>query len=209
MKWGMVYILLGFFSGSVLYSDLLPRWICKIDVTKDHEDHNPGAANAIQSAGMGIGLLCLALDIGKGVLPVFLALQRIPPFEWTMALVLLAPVAGHAFSPFRHFQGGKAIAVSFGVFIGLLPAFPVVFDLAFWFLLFSLGIALYPHKLRVVVSFGLFALTVAFFVPIVSLRIGCVLVSFVVIGKHLPLCAPEEMRVQVPLYQQLKQKRFR
>ena len=206
MNGKFAYILLGFLSGSILYSDLLPRWFCQIDITKEHEDHNPGAANAIQSVGIGIGLLCLALDVGKGTIPVYLAVQKIPAFEWGMALVLLAPVVGHAFSPFRHFRGGKAIAVAFGVLIGLLPGCPVVLDLAFWFILFSVGIVIHPHKVRVVTSFGLFALTMPLFVPVTSLRIGCLLVSFVVIAKHLPILAADEVKIAIPLYHQIKQK---
>jgi len=35
--------------------------------------------------------------------------------------VALAPVLGHAFSPFLGFRGGKAVAVTFGIWTGLLP----------------------------------------------------------------------------------------
>ena len=39
----------------------------------------------------------------------------------------LAPIGGHAFSPFLGFRGGKAITVSFGVWTALLPpAGPIV-----------------------------------------------------------------------------------
>ena len=37
------------------------------------------------------------------------------------ALVVAAPVLGHAFSPMAKFRGGKAIAALFGVCIALLP----------------------------------------------------------------------------------------
>jgi glycerol-3-phosphate acyltransferase PlsY len=38
---------------------------------------------------------------------------------WELALTAIAPVAGHAFTPFLRFQGGKALAVTFGVWTGL------------------------------------------------------------------------------------------
>ena len=47
------------------------------------------------------------------------------------AAVMAAPVFGHAFSPYHHGQGGKVIAVSFGVLIRLLPTHFVVFILVF------------------------------------------------------------------------------
>ena len=36
-----------------------------------------------------------------------------------MAAIALAPMLGHAFSPFLNFKGGKAVATAFGVWIGL------------------------------------------------------------------------------------------
>lgn len=36
-----------------------------------------------------------------------------------MAAVAIAPIAGHAFSPFLGFHGGKALAVTFGIWAGL------------------------------------------------------------------------------------------
>lgn len=36
-----------------------------------------------------------------------------------MALIAIAPILGHIFSPFLHFRGGKAIAAALGVWIGL------------------------------------------------------------------------------------------
>jgi glycerol-3-phosphate acyltransferase PlsY len=46
--------------------------------------------------------------------------------------VALAPVVGHAFSPFLGFQGGKALAVTFGVWTGLiLGTGPLILGLFF------------------------------------------------------------------------------
>ncbi len=44
----------------------------------------------------------------------------------------MAPVLGHAYTPFLGFNGGKALAVTFGVWTGLAPwQAPVVLGLAF------------------------------------------------------------------------------
>jgi acyl phosphate:glycerol-3-phosphate acyltransferase len=54
---------------------------------------------------------------------------------WGLALIAIAPVLGHAFSPLLRFHGGKALATSFGVWTGLtLWQVPVVLglNLAFW-----------------------------------------------------------------------------
>ena len=67
----LFYALLGFLSGSILYSALLPRWLRGIDIVAGSDDHNPGAANAFLLAGPQVGVLCVLCDLAKGFLPVF------------------------------------------------------------------------------------------------------------------------------------------
>ena len=52
------YILFGYLSGSVLYSYLIPKHFCHVDVRTVHEDRNPGAFNAFAAAGPRVGLIC-------------------------------------------------------------------------------------------------------------------------------------------------------
>ena len=50
--------------------------------------------------------------------------------DWSLAVIAIAPIAGHAFSPFLRFKGGKAIAVSLGIWCGLtLYQVPLVLGL--------------------------------------------------------------------------------
>ena len=94
----LFYSFFGYLSGSVLYSYLIPKYFCHVDVRTVNEDQNPGAFNAFSVAGPRIGLLCVLCDIGKGFLPVFLAAHSsaVSMGSWIFALILLAPVAGSA-----------------------------------------------------------------------------------------------------------------
>ena len=94
----LFYLLFGYLSGSVLYSYLIPKHFCHVDVRTTNEDQNPGAFNAFSAAGPRVGLFCVLCDIGKGFLPVFLAVHSsaVSMGSWLFALILLAPVAGHA-----------------------------------------------------------------------------------------------------------------
>ena len=74
----VIWTLLGFLSGSVLYSYNLPKHIRGVDVTARSADGNPGVSNVFKYAGVGLGIVCLLLDIGKGAVPVYLAL----PLPW-------------------------------------------------------------------------------------------------------------------------------
>jgi glycerol-3-phosphate acyltransferase PlsY len=113
------YSAVGFFSGAVMYSYWIPKVFCKIDIRKTAADHNPGGMNAIHAAGMGIGLLCIVLDVLKAFIPVLLAVKVGGIREIQLIPVTAAPVLGHVFSPFLKFRGGKGISSLFGALLGL------------------------------------------------------------------------------------------
>ena len=114
----VVFCLLGYLFGSVTFGYLIPRLIKGVDVRALSSDGNPGTANAFLYGGVFCGILVLLADLGKGALPVFLAARHLDPEEKLFALVMAAPVVGHAYPLIdRYGKGGKAIAVSFGAFI--------------------------------------------------------------------------------------------
>lgn len=159
----LFFILVGYLSGSILYAYLLPKYICHIDIMKDSDDHNPGTFNAFALAGTQVGILVIALELLKGFLPIWLASHILDTRRWMFAFVLCAPVAGHAFPLFYPKRGGKAIAVSFGVLLGLLPRYRPVLLLIFFYLLFSFLIVVKPHLYRSILTFTLFSLTGLFY----------------------------------------------
>lgn len=180
----LFFIIAGFLSGSILYSYLLPRLLKQIDIT-EFDDHNPGAANAFMTAGIPIGTVCVTLDVLKGTLPVYYAVRYLSLERPLFALVLCAPVAGHAFSPLFKGKGGKAIAVSFGVLLGLLPFQLHVVVLAAAMISFSIVLVIRPHRARVICAFG--ALTVWTLVKtraVPGVLCGVLLLSAIVIWKH-------------------------
>ena len=69
-------------------------------------------------------------DLLKGFIPVFLfaSTHEEGIFFMPGALVLAAPVLGHAFPLFHRFRGGKGIAVSFGCLLGPMPFLASVCD---------------------------------------------------------------------------------
>jgi len=86
---------------------------------RNYGDGNPGSFNAWRAGGYRSGISALLLDYLKGVVPVSLANFRFGFTGWELVLVALAPVFGHAFSPFLRFRGGKAVAATFGIWTGL------------------------------------------------------------------------------------------
>ena len=63
----LIAAVLGFLSGSVMYSYYLPLVFCHVDIIKESEDHNPGMANAALYGGRVIGGICLCIGCAQGL----------------------------------------------------------------------------------------------------------------------------------------------
>jgi glycerol-3-phosphate acyltransferase PlsY len=111
-------ILFAFVSGSFPFSVWLGKSLLGVDV-RQYGDGNPGAANVFRTGNKLVGILSLILDVSKSAAPVGLAYFNMGIRGTAMALIAIAPILGHVFSPFLHFRGGKALAVALGVWIGL------------------------------------------------------------------------------------------
>jgi len=110
LLWTAIALLLG----AMPFSLWLGRLALRTDVRR-HGDGNPGAANAWRAGGWRVGLPALLLDYLKGVAPVGLAHFVFQVSGWALVPIALAPVLGHAFSPFLRLRGGKAVAATFGI----------------------------------------------------------------------------------------------
>ncbi|MCU9614784.1 glycerol-3-phosphate acyltransferase [Caldibacillus lycopersici] len=106
-----------FFCGSLMFSYWVGLMIHKNIRTIG--DGNPGAANLWKSAGYKFGLLGVVLDFLKGYIPLFFILSATNLTNYQLIPLALAPIFGHAFSPFLKCNGGKSLAVSFGVWSAL------------------------------------------------------------------------------------------
>ncbi len=115
----LVLILIGFLSGSLPFSYWLGKSLHHIDI-RSVGDGNPGASNVFLAGSRWVGVLAIILDFSKGFFPVLLLASGIGSHNQLLFTVFcISPVLGHAFSPFMGCRGGKAIAVTFGIWSGL------------------------------------------------------------------------------------------
>jgi glycerol-3-phosphate acyltransferase PlsY len=87
---------------------------------------NIGATNLARALGKKWAYICFCLDLAKGLIPVLIAAKFIayPPASKELIFQLavgLAAVLGHVFPVYVKFKGGKGVATSFGVALGLWP----------------------------------------------------------------------------------------
>ena len=124
-----------FFCGALPFS----VWIGQFALGKDirsYGDGNPGSTNVFRAGGRLWGIAAFLLDMLKAAVPVGFAYLILGIDGMWMVAIAIAPVLGHAFSPFLRFHGGKAVAATFGMWIGLTIAeVPTVFGLLllYWF----------------------------------------------------------------------------
>lgn len=93
-----------------------------IDIRKSGSG-NIGATNVFRILGKGPGILVFALDAFKGFAASrFLTLGPSPSNPELLAMVCgVCAILGHNYTPWLGFKGGKGIATSFGVLLGLTP----------------------------------------------------------------------------------------
>ncbi|MBY3621588.1 glycerol-3-phosphate acyltransferase [Acinetobacter sp. CUI P1] len=106
-----------FLSGSLMFSYWLG--LARKKNLKNIGDGNPGALNLWKSSGYKFGILGIVMDFLKGYLPLLWVMESQHSWGYFIIPLALAPIAGHAFSPFLKGKGGKAIAVTFGVWSAL------------------------------------------------------------------------------------------
>ena len=147
------YVLTAFFLGSLPFGYWLAL-LRGVDLRKQGSG-NTGATNVGRVLGKKWGIFVFVLDLGKGWIAVALA-QRIGnlPETWTVTVGVFA-VLGHVFSPWLGFRGGKGVATSAGILIGLAPWVALGVALI-WFLTFQMSRTVSVASLCAATAFPLF-----------------------------------------------------
>lgn len=112
---GLFSLLFGFLPGSIPFGFLAGK-LAGIDIRKKGSG-NIGFTNVQRTLGIGWAIPVLILDIAKGLLPTMFAHN----IGLTPVLVGLGAIAGHIFTPWLGFNGGKGVATTIGVAAFLCP----------------------------------------------------------------------------------------
>ena len=112
-------IILGYLLGSIPNVYIMVKLFTGKDVRKIGSG-NVGGLNAMRNVSLPVGLLGGLLDVAKGVLAVFLA-QKLGLHEIVPLLTGIAAVAGHNWSLYLNFTGGKGVGTTVGVMSMIKP----------------------------------------------------------------------------------------
>src|ERR1017187_10541531 len=104
----ILVLLAAYLLGAIPFGYVLVKWKTGADV-RSAGSGNIGATNVLRTTGRAAGIATLLLDIAKGYLAVWMA-GRLTAHDWLwMSAAALAVMAGHAYSVFLKFKGGKAV----------------------------------------------------------------------------------------------------
>jgi acyl phosphate:glycerol-3-phosphate acyltransferase len=116
---GALFVLVAFLAGSIPWGYLAGRLMRGIDL-RTVGSGGTGATNVLRTLGGRASAAVFVLDFLKGLLPVLVA-RSLGLAPWWIAAVAVAAVAGHCWSPFIGFKGGKGVATGAGAALGLFP----------------------------------------------------------------------------------------
>ncbi|NLY82907.1 MAG: glycerol-3-phosphate 1-O-acyltransferase PlsY [Clostridiales bacterium] len=135
----VLLIILAYFLGNISPSMLLGK-MKGVDI-KNEGSGNAGTTNALRVLGAKAGVLTFALDILKGFIAVWFALQF--STFYCAYICVIAVIFGHIWPALYKFKGGKGVATSIGATLAISPIVTLVVTV------FSLGMVAVSKKVSV------------------------------------------------------------
>ncbi|CYV27633.1 glycerol-3-phosphate acyltransferase PlsY [Streptococcus suis] len=125
----LILLFIAYLLGSIPSGLWIGQTFFNINI-REHGSGNTGTTNTFRILGPKAGTIVFVVDFLKGtlaaLLPVIFHTQGISPIVFGLMAVL-----GHTFPIFAHFKGGKAVATSAGMLLGVAPAFCLYLILIF------------------------------------------------------------------------------
>lgn len=116
----LLLLVAAYLLGSLPSSYLAGRW-AGVDL-RERGSGNLGGTNVFRILGWKAALPVVVADVGKGFVPAwFFPVWDGRSEPWLALAFGLCAIAGHVWSAFVRFQGGKGVATSGGVLLALTP----------------------------------------------------------------------------------------
>lgn len=147
MLWIIIGIIGSYFIGSIPTAYIFGRVLKGVDIRK-FGSGNVGATNAMRLLGKPAGIAVLLLDVFKGFFATVVwsnfIISKAPGSAELMPIILgFCCIMGHNWTVFLNFKGGKGVATTLGMLLGLAvktPPFRLILGLALlvWIVVFLL-----------------------------------------------------------------------
>jgi len=118
-------IIFSYFLGGIPFCYIIVKIFARKDLS-EIGDKSPSASNVVCNVSKFLGGIGGLLDFGKGYISYFIAF-KITGLEFIAILAGCAAVAGHNYSPYLKFSGGKGFGATFGVLTAIYPFTLIVY----------------------------------------------------------------------------------
>ena len=157
----LIWIILTYIGTSIPTAYILMKLYRQVDIQKIGSG-NVGTSNVIQHGGLYLGIFGGAVDcLIKGSFPILL-LKNLGYEIEMQAIIALASIIGHNWSLYIKFRGGRGLATSIGIFIGL----------SLWIELLILSILLLVFGKLFSKDTGPWSLIAFIIIPVISLLLN-------------------------------------
>lgn len=176
----IILLLIGYLIGSIPFALVIGKLFYNTDV-RNFGSKNLGATNAGRVLGKKAGLAVTILDALKGLIVIIIAtILKNSGLNIDPIICALGVLIGHCYPIFANFKGGKAVATSFGIILGINVY------------LFLIGLACFLLNLKIhkmvslssMISLSIIAIISPLFVDNLTTNIILVLIALFVIYKH-------------------------
>lgn len=131
----VLFAIIAYLLGSIPSALIVGKVGYKIDI-REHGSGNLGATNTFRVLGIKAGAIVTVTDILKGTAATLIPLIPLFNSEVYPLLIGLFAVVGHTYPLFAKFKGGKAVATSGGIILGVSPLLFVVMIVTFMLTLY-------------------------------------------------------------------------
>lgn len=189
--------------GAIPFGYLAAKLFRKIDIRR-YGSGNIGATNVVRVCGKKLGYPVFVLDVLKGVIPVFTASVLFKEtsgvfYNFSLILAASASVAGHNWTCFLGFRGGKGVATTAGSLAALSAVLfflrmPLFAAIIIWLAVFFIFRVVSLGSVTAAVTFALFCVF-SIQVPLEFKILACFLALFILFRHKNNL--PEIIRILV------------
>ncbi len=186
----LIITLLSYLAGSIPTSIIFSKIFFGYDI-RDRGSGNAGGTNAFRVMGWKTGLTVTVIDVAKGVVATLLISQiRMGDLSWDHVYLQMiagtSAVAGHVWTIFAGFRGGKGVGTASGMLFVLYPVAALICLAVFFIVLaFSRYVSLSSMSAAITLPLTLIVLNVLFNMTLSPpLLILAVLLALLIVYTH-------------------------
>lgn len=175
----IILLVASYILGGVPFGLIIGKAWKGVDI-RNYGSGNIGATNVLRALGPGPAAVVFALDVLKGLVPVIVVKHLYPESALLAVASGMLAILGHTLSIFLRFRGGKGVATSLGVIIGLDPR---VAGIGFGIWLIFVALTRYVSLASILAAISIPVFMFVFRLPIEYKAFSLLASSFVLV-KH-------------------------